>query len=355
MEQFIDLILLFFLYSFIGWCIEVVLKYRQYGRFINRGFLTGPWLPIYGSGAVLITVSDMLITNYESAYGTTFAMSFVLCGLIEYLASYIMEKRFHARWWDYSSKPMNLNGRVWIGNLVLFGLGGVIIIWVTNPPFLRAIASMRPHTQQLTAGILSAILIADFVTSQFVLNLVKVSVERSETDSTEEINTEIRHLLHDRSYFHSRFADAYPEVIYRTERITARLERIKSETERLRQEAEARLSELSEQIGDGKAYLQEQLEDKKAYLQEQIGDKKAYIQEQFDDGKAYLQEQIEDKKAYLQEQLEPISITKNTMLRKQSELIELLYDEATATDEMRQLKEEIGKKSDRLSTFGIHI
>ena len=57
MERFVDLVLLFFSFSFLGWCIEVVLKYRQFHRFINRGFLAGPWLPIYGSGAVLIPLA----------------------------------------------------------------------------------------------------------------------------------------------------------------------------------------------------------------------------------------------------------------------------------------------------------
>ncbi len=57
MEIFINLILLFFTFSFIGWIIEVTLKYRQFCRFINRGFLIGPWLPIYGSGAGLITLT----------------------------------------------------------------------------------------------------------------------------------------------------------------------------------------------------------------------------------------------------------------------------------------------------------
>ena len=123
MEYFINLVLLFFSYSFAGWCIEVILKFRQYHRFINRGFLAGPWLPIYGSGCAFITLAVdglSMLSSYESSYGSVFAVSFVLCGALEYGASWFMEKRFHARWWDYSQKPMNLHGRIWIGNLMLF-------------------------------------------------------------------------------------------------------------------------------------------------------------------------------------------------------------------------------------------
>ena len=68
MEYLIRLVLLFFAYSFAGWCIEVILKFIQYHRFINRGFFTGPICPIYGSGAVLITITVEILTPYESAY-----------------------------------------------------------------------------------------------------------------------------------------------------------------------------------------------------------------------------------------------------------------------------------------------
>ena len=79
----INLNLLFFSYAFIGWCIEVTLKYLQFHRFINRGFLTGPWLPIYGSGAALITVVTSGLSPLESSVGTTFVVSFLLCGFLE--------------------------------------------------------------------------------------------------------------------------------------------------------------------------------------------------------------------------------------------------------------------------------
>ena len=96
-ESLINLILLFFAYAFLGWCIEVTLKYFQFHRFINRGFLTGPWLPIYGFGAALITVVIKGLSPLEFSVGTTFAVSFLLCGFLEYMTSYVLEKRFHAR------------------------------------------------------------------------------------------------------------------------------------------------------------------------------------------------------------------------------------------------------------------
>ena len=160
-ESLTDLMLLCFAYAFLGWCIEVTLKYFQFHRFINRGFLTGPWLPIYGSGAALITVAVKGLSPLESSVGTTFVISFILCGFIEYWTSYFLEKRFHARWWDYSQKPMNLHGRVWIGNLILFGLGGVLIIEAINPLLLRLSGRMSPGLREVLAICLSAVFAAD--------------------------------------------------------------------------------------------------------------------------------------------------------------------------------------------------
>ena len=296
-EYFVNLILIFFAFSLVGWCIEVTLKYFEFGRFINRGFLTGPWLPIYGTGAVLCTVGVQGLAPLESGYGTTFVICFVLCGTLEYMTSFVMEKRFHARWWDYSKKPMNLHGRVWIGNLVLFGLGGVLIVHVFDPLLCRLFAMISLPVRELTALVLSAVITADFVMSHFVLKLVKTGVEQSQADNTEQISREVRLLLSDRSVFHRRFADAYPEVIYRTERVAARMEAIRLESERLRREAERRAADVGQRLEAGR-------------------------------------EQIAAR-------LEPTAMLKSDVIEKQTELIGLLYDEGSATDEMRTLKREI--------------
>ena len=297
MERLINLVLLFFAYAFLGWCIEVTLKYFQFHRFINRGFLTGPWLPIYGSGAALITVVIRGLSPLEFSVGTTFAVSFLLCGVLEYLTSYVLEKRFHARWWDYSQKPMNLHGRVWIGNLILFGLGGVLIVDLINPLLLRLSEHMSFSLRGILALSLSAAFIADYVMSHFVLKLIKTGVESSEADNTEAISREVRLLLGNRSVFYRRFAEAYPEVIYKTERIARRMEEIRTETERLRQEAEERVAQMRQEVA---------------------------------------------------ENLEPASSVKNTIIEKQDALIGLLYREEEASDEARELKREVESKKAQL-------
>lgn len=300
-EYLIDLILIFFAYSIAGWCIEVTLKYFEFGRFINRGFLTGPWLPIYGTGAVLCTVGVRGLAPLESGYGTTFVICFVLCGVLEYMTSYVMEKRFHARWWDYSKKPMNLHGRVWIGNLVLFGLGGVLIVHLFNPVLYKLFARIPLSVRELLALLLTAIITADFIMSHFVLKLVKTGVEQSQADNTEQISREVRLLLSDRSVFYRRFADAYPEVIYRTERVAERMEAIRRETEHMRREAEQRAAGV-----------------------------------------------LEAGREQLAARLEPTAMLKSGVIEKQEELIGLLYDESRATDEMKALKREIDTDLTRL-------
>ena len=292
-DRLINLILLFFAYAFLGWCIEVTLKYFQFHRFINRGFLTGPWLPIYGSGAALITVVIKGLAPLEFSVGTTFIVSFLLCGFLEYMTSYVLEKRFHARWWDYSLKPMNLHGRVWIGNLVLFGLGGVVIVDLINPLLLRLSEHMSFPLREIMAFSLSAVFIADYVMSHFVLKLVKSGVESSDADETEAISKEVRLLLSNRSVFYRRFADAYPEVIYKTDCIAKRMEEIQVEMERLRQEAEERVVQMRQEVA---------------------------------------------------ENLEPTRNVKNEIIEKQDALIGMLYREEDASPEIRELKREVESK-----------
>ena len=298
MSYWINIVLQFFIFGFAGWCMEVILKYRQYHRFINRGFLTGPILPIYGFGVILITLVVGNLASVESGVVTTFAISLLICGIVEYLTSFVLEKVFHARWWDYSQKPMNLNGRVWIGNLVLFGLAGVAIIHIVNPILFPALDRIPLKTRKVTAVVLLAIIAADFVIYCFVLKLVKPSVDSSEADNTEEISKEVRKLLTNRSYFYSRFADAYPEVIYKTERVKARLAAVKAEAERMHREAEERLNE---------------------------------------------------QKGKFVTKHEPVNLIRADLIEKQDKLIAILYDETSASGEIKQLKDEIDRQKDRLN------
>lgn len=299
MQELTELVLLFFVYAFLGWCIEVIGKLIQYHRFINRGFFTGPICPIYGVGAVLITVSNRLLAPLESGLGTTFVLSFLLCGTLEYVTSYFMEKQFHARWWDYSQKPMNLHGRVWIGNLVLFGLGGVLIIHGINPPLLTFLSRFTFAAQEYIAAALLLLFAADYVMTHFVMKLVKNGIEHSEADNTEAVNREIKLLLSDRNIFYRRFADAYPDVIYRTDRIKARMEEIRAETERIRAEAEQRMATQREQLANA---------------------------------------------------VEPTTMIKTGIIEKQRQLIDLLYQEEEATEEMKALRNQIAEDQARLDS-----
>ena len=242
---------------------------------------------------MLITVAVRAVSPLESSIGTTFLIAFLLCGTLEYLTSYIMEKRFHARWWDYSQKPMNLHGRIWIGNLILFGLGGVLIVNVFNPLLARLAEHMSLQLRESLALVLSILFAADCAVSHFVLKLVKTGVENSKADDTEEINREIRLLLTNRSVFHRRFAEAYPEVIYKTERITARMDAIKAETEKLRGEAELRVAEMKQELGTN---------------------------------------------------LEPTILVKNDIIEKQDAIIRQLYHEDSASEETKALMRELESK-----------
>lgn len=199
--------LLFISYAFLGWCMEVTCKFIQYKKFINRGFLIGPYCPIYGWGALAITI---LLKRYMEEPLVLFVMSTLICSIIEYLTSYFMEKKYHARWWDYSNKKFNINGRICLETLIPFGILGVAIMYGTNPILFK----LYNQIPQLVINILTVILfigfIVDNIISSNIISSINVEGNKLIKDNTEEITEKIKQVLRQKSWLHRRLINAYP-------------------------------------------------------------------------------------------------------------------------------------------------
>lgn len=126
-----SLILIFLGLSFFGWLWEVTFHLLLSGEFANQGFLNGPWIPIYGSASVLILT---LLYRLRKNPGMEFLASIILCGFLEYMTSLVLETISGGiKWWDYSEYFLNLNGRVCAEGLLVFGAGGIIVVYVLAP------------------------------------------------------------------------------------------------------------------------------------------------------------------------------------------------------------------------------
>lgn len=204
-----SLIVMFFVFSCAGWVMEVTLKFIEFHRFINRGFLIGPYCPVYGFGVVAATV---VVGGMVGRHGTLWEVFFagmVMCGALEYFTGWYMEKMFHARWWDYSTKPMNLHGRIWIGNLVLFGIACVIIVDFVDPLFFRAVERIPSTALYIISAAIVVLMLADCIISHFLMNEVRDAIEEQSGDNTEEISQKIHALLKNRNVLMRRIHGAF--------------------------------------------------------------------------------------------------------------------------------------------------
>ena len=151
----------FFVYAFMGWCWEVGLRLVQHHVFVNRGFVTGPVLPIYGFGALLSVVLLHPIQNVA----LQFVVGALAAAVMEYTTSWVMEKLFHARWWDYTGKPFNLNGRIYLLGVVVFGIMMVVIDRVVQPVLKDLTDLVPPPALEVAAAVALAVFLVDLMTS----------------------------------------------------------------------------------------------------------------------------------------------------------------------------------------------
>lgn len=238
------LILLLFFYSCLGWLMEVTLKYIEFHRFINRGYLIGPYCPIYGCGVVAMTVLVEEALRGRGSYGDVFLAGMVVCGALEYFVSWLMEKLFHARWWDYSKKPMNLHGRIWIGNIILFGLGSVIVIKFVNPILMKGLNTWSNGLLIGSSVSIVCLLIADNILSGKMMNVVKREIDATDVsvmDNTEEISSKIREILLSKNILLRRISSAYPTLKIRPLNLTKQLKKARQEVKAATKKVKAEL------------------------------------------------------------------------------------------------------------------
>lgn len=199
-------ILLFIIYSMIGWAMEVVVTLIGQHKFVNRGFLIGPYCPVYGFGGIFIT---LFLSKYKDDFFVFFVMTLFICTILEYFTSWAMEKIFHARWWDYSYKKIHINGRVCLDAMFGFGIVGTVVMYLLNPLLMKWIA-MAPHILiKIVSITLATIFITDCIVSLKVMSNLK-HINFAKRDNTEEITKKVKETLSHKNLFTKRLVEAFP-------------------------------------------------------------------------------------------------------------------------------------------------
>lgn len=166
-----SLIAIFLSMSLFGWLWEVGMHLITNGEFVNRGALHGPWLPIYGTGAVLIL---MVLNRFRRNPALLFGTTVILCGFLEYMTSLVMEiTTGGTKWWDYSGYYLNLNGRICAEGLLVFGIGGLAITYVLAPILDTLLQKVKERQVIAVCSVLMAVFAADAVYSHFSPNVGK--------------------------------------------------------------------------------------------------------------------------------------------------------------------------------------
>ena len=208
-DKFLILFLLFIIYSILGWVMETIAVFIDSKKLVNRGFLIGPYCPIYGVGCILIIV---ILTNFLNYPVLLFVISALICSIVEYLTSFFMEKLFKARWWDYSDRRFNLNGRICLSNTVIFGILGWLILYFLNPVIYKLINYIPNEIRYIVSSVIFILFLVDVVISCNLMTKIKKFAFENNKDNTEEITNKIKEILFSKNVLIKRIIEASPNI-----------------------------------------------------------------------------------------------------------------------------------------------
>ena len=203
--------ILFFIYSFIGYVFEVIsVSIHSKKIVLSRGYLIGPYIPLFGFGALIIL---LFLSKYENDVLALFILGMFYCGTLEYFTSYIMEKIFNLRWWNYSHRKFNINGRVCLENGVMFGLGSIWLVKCCNPFISSLLGKLSNNSIVVLGIILFIILLLDFVVSTFTIVRLEIDTGKYvNKDATAKVKAGVKKSLEKYMFFHNRLFGAFPSL-----------------------------------------------------------------------------------------------------------------------------------------------
>ena len=262
-------LLFFFIYCFLGWCWESCYVSAKKRQWVNRGFMKGPFLPIYGFGALSVLIATLPVRPFPVL---VYVFGMIGATALELVTGICMEKLFHVRYWDYSNQKFNFKGHICLTSSIAWGAFSLAMIYGFHKPIEKLVLSIPFVWLDILTTVLTVIVAADFAIS------FKTAMElRAILDS---------------------------------------MERIKDEMKRLQKRAEVIEAFLADDFHDAKENFKEEMQERKDNLMEGLQERKENIlegiQERKEDAKAQLQEIREKQKYYLEKK--KYSMSDNTAI-----------------------------------------
>ena len=250
MISFMEFAFYFLVYAFLGWCTEVAFAAMKEGKFVNRGFLNGPYCPIYGFGATLVIGA---LTPLQHNLAALFFGSMLITSVLEYLTGAVLEKLFHTRWWDYSEMPFNLNGHICLLFSVLWGLACTFVMRIIHPMISGLYGIIVFPVMVVILCGFGGVMLADSIATVTAVRKLSRKLQR-----IDELAKDLRRLSDELG--ENIFERATDAKDWWDETIQPKLEEMEEHNDRIRSEYREKLEDVSDAIEERKAQYRERLE-----------------------------------------------------------------------------------------------
>ena len=311
-------LLIFYLYCFLGWCFESTVVSVQQRHFVNRGFLRGPMLPIYGFGATILLHVSLPLYNRPAAL---FLASMAAATVFEYAVGVIMEKLFKVKYWDYSEHRFQFQGRICLQSSLCWGFLGLILARVIHPPVEWIVAGL-PFVLLVVVDILfTAAFAGDVAVSvRTALDLAKLL---EELDELRAQGAQLRQELSE-------------SALVRLTNLSYRVDEARGEFAERMDDAREKLDDMRESAGDAYDQLTETAKVQLTNLSYRVDEARGEFAEKADDVKEQILARLDELRRRFDTRADSLGRTRKSMLRGNPTARSPQYD-----DVLQQLKKEL--------------